>query len=234
MWRSAVAHHRAAGHEVRVLTTDWREPYVDASTPEDDDVHRELRWYWHDHDFPRMGPRARLALERHNASDARPPHRASSSRRRVLVGDGRHVALADRARAPGGPSRRSPWWWTTGCCTGRRWTPGGGCWGGARRAARGRPAGGSSQARPCSSGRRSPASIRPSRRSPTPGSTWVSSGPPRRPARRGRGGFSTAGGSTSARGSTSRSRRSPTCPPEARAAHRGRRRRQRTSRSCGL
>jgi glycogen(starch) synthase len=68
MWRSAVAHHRTAGHEVRVLTTDWREPYVDASTPEDEDVHRELRWYWHDHDFPRLGPRARLRLERHNAS----------------------------------------------------------------------------------------------------------------------------------------------------------------------
>ncbi len=68
MWRSAVAHHRATGNEVRVLTTDWHEPYVDASTPEDEDVHRELRWYWHDHDFPRMGPRARLALERHNAT----------------------------------------------------------------------------------------------------------------------------------------------------------------------
>ena len=68
MWRSAVAHHRAAGHEVRVLTTDWREPYVDASTPEDADVHRELRWYWHDHDFPRIGMRARLALERHNVA----------------------------------------------------------------------------------------------------------------------------------------------------------------------
>ena len=68
MWRSAVAHHRAAGHEVRVLTTDWREPYVDASTPEDQDVHRELRWYWHDHDFPRLGPLARRAIERNNAS----------------------------------------------------------------------------------------------------------------------------------------------------------------------
>ena len=43
MWRSAVAHHRAAGHDVRVLTTDWHEHYVDASTPEDADVHRELR-----------------------------------------------------------------------------------------------------------------------------------------------------------------------------------------------
>ena len=68
MWRSAVAHQRAGGHAVRVLTTDWRQPGADASEPEDDDVHRELRWYWHDHVFPRMGPRARLALERHNAT----------------------------------------------------------------------------------------------------------------------------------------------------------------------
>ena len=67
MWRSAVAHHRDAGHEVRVLTTDWRAPYADASTPEDADVHRELRWYWRDHEFPRLGPRKLLALERHNA-----------------------------------------------------------------------------------------------------------------------------------------------------------------------
>ena len=68
MWRSAVAHQRAHGHEVRVLTTDWRGADADASVPEDDDVHRELRWYWHDHRFPRMGPRTRLRLERHNAT----------------------------------------------------------------------------------------------------------------------------------------------------------------------
>ena len=67
MWRSAVAHHRDAGHEVRVLTTDWREPYVDPWTSEDPDVHRELRWYWRDHAFPRIGPLARRALERHNS-----------------------------------------------------------------------------------------------------------------------------------------------------------------------
>ena len=66
MWRSAVAHHRARGHDVRVLTTDWRQPGADDSLPEDPDVHRELRWYWHDHDFPRMTPAARLRLERHN------------------------------------------------------------------------------------------------------------------------------------------------------------------------
>ena len=68
MWRSAVAHHRAEGHDVRVLTTDWREPYADPSTPEDDDVHRDLHWYWHDHEFPRLGPLGVAKLERHNAA----------------------------------------------------------------------------------------------------------------------------------------------------------------------
>ena len=67
MWRSAVGRLREHGHEVRVLTTDWREPSADPSIPEDDDVHRELRWYWHDHAFPRMGPVAVARLERHNA-----------------------------------------------------------------------------------------------------------------------------------------------------------------------
>lgn len=67
MWRSAVNRLREHGHEVRVLTTDWREPSADPSIPEDDDVHRELRWYWHDHAFPRMGPVAVAGLERHNA-----------------------------------------------------------------------------------------------------------------------------------------------------------------------
>src|SRR5688500_15113330 len=68
MWRSWVAHLRARGPEVRVLTSDWRQPGADSSLPEDHDVHRDLRWYWHDHRFPRMGPAARLALERHNAA----------------------------------------------------------------------------------------------------------------------------------------------------------------------
>ena len=67
MWRSAVGHLRERGHEVRVLTTDWREAEPDRSTPEDPDVHRELRWYWHDHAFPRLGPFAVARLERHNA-----------------------------------------------------------------------------------------------------------------------------------------------------------------------
>lgn len=51
---------------MRVLTTDHRQPGLDVETEED--VHRELRWYWRDHTFPRMGFPARLRLERDNAS----------------------------------------------------------------------------------------------------------------------------------------------------------------------
>jgi glycosyltransferase involved in cell wall biosynthesis len=65
VWRSAVRHLRSLGHEVSVLTTDFRLP--DPSEPEDDDVHRELRWWWHDHAFPHYGVRERLRIERHNA-----------------------------------------------------------------------------------------------------------------------------------------------------------------------
>ena len=104
MWRSAVAHHRAAGHEVRVLTTNWREPYVDESTPEDADVHRELRWYWHDHDFPRLGPGARLTLERHNAAVL---DRHVADFRPDVVGwwamGGMSLSLIERARRAGLP-----------------------------------------------------------------------------------------------------------------------------------
>ena len=65
-WRSSVDHLRARGDQVRVLTTDFR---LDGDVGADAaDVHRELRWYWHDHEFPRLGPRAFIALERHNAA----------------------------------------------------------------------------------------------------------------------------------------------------------------------
>ncbi len=55
---------RSRGHDVRVLTTDYRR---DTDRPDDEDVHRDLRWYWHEHDFPRLGVRDVVALERHNA-----------------------------------------------------------------------------------------------------------------------------------------------------------------------
>jgi hypothetical protein len=40
---------RQAGHGVRVLTTDVR--LADPVGPEEDPVHRKLRWYWRDHRF---------------------------------------------------------------------------------------------------------------------------------------------------------------------------------------
>ena len=67
VWRAAVAHLRSAGHEVRVLTSDYRAPEA-AGRPEDPDVHRELRWYWRDHAFPKRSMRACLALERQNGA----------------------------------------------------------------------------------------------------------------------------------------------------------------------
>jgi glycogen synthase len=67
VWQGAVRAMREAGHEARVLTTDYRSPGALADA-EDDDVHRELRWYWRDHRFPRLSPWARARLERANAA----------------------------------------------------------------------------------------------------------------------------------------------------------------------
>jgi glycosyltransferase involved in cell wall biosynthesis len=66
VWQGAVRALRAAGHDVRVLTTDVRFPGVDAEEA-DGDVHRELRWYWRDHRFPRLSPFVRRRLEVENA-----------------------------------------------------------------------------------------------------------------------------------------------------------------------
>lgn len=64
IWHSWVEAARARGWRVRVLVSDWRAPLPDASVGEAPDVHRELPWYWRDHDFPRLGPVRRLAIER--------------------------------------------------------------------------------------------------------------------------------------------------------------------------
>ena len=67
MWQAATRALRERGHTVRVLATGFRrEEGAAAEGPEDPDVHRELRWYWHEHEFPEMGIGARLGLERHN------------------------------------------------------------------------------------------------------------------------------------------------------------------------
>lgn len=64
VWQSAVRGLRAAGHDVRVLATDV--VLAGSGAEQDADVHRDLRWYWRDHDFPRLGFRERRRLERHN------------------------------------------------------------------------------------------------------------------------------------------------------------------------
>src|ERR1700736_5501624 len=63
VWRAAVEHLRAAGHEVRVLTTDHHTAAGETDGP---GIHRELRWYWRDHRYPRRGLLACLRVERHN------------------------------------------------------------------------------------------------------------------------------------------------------------------------
>lgn len=69
-WRSSVEYLRAAGHQVTVLTTDYRNPDIaDVDDGDDPGVRRVLRWYWHDHEWPPFSVRGRLALERHNARE---------------------------------------------------------------------------------------------------------------------------------------------------------------------
>src|SRR3954447_1001164 len=65
-WAAGVAALRAAGHEVEVLVSDHREPGVDEVA--ELSVHRDLSWYWSNHDFPKRSPREARALERHNAA----------------------------------------------------------------------------------------------------------------------------------------------------------------------
>src|SRR4051794_39771539 len=63
IWEDAVAY-LGANHRVRVLTSDHRA----GEARDEGDVHRDLRWYWRDHEFRRPGLGARLRLERHNAA----------------------------------------------------------------------------------------------------------------------------------------------------------------------
>jgi glycosyltransferase involved in cell wall biosynthesis len=67
IWRGAMRYLREQGHCARVLTTDYRRMDVPPDAAEDPDVHRELGWYWQDHEWRTMDPLARLRLERRNA-----------------------------------------------------------------------------------------------------------------------------------------------------------------------
>jgi glycosyltransferase involved in cell wall biosynthesis len=105
MWRSFVWHMREWGHEVRVLTTGYRAPDVSPSTPEDEGVFRDLRWYWHDHAFPRLSPAKVVALERDNAATLR---RHVEDHRPEVVSwwamGGMSLSLLEQARRAGLPA----------------------------------------------------------------------------------------------------------------------------------
>jgi glycogen(starch) synthase len=105
VWRSAVTHLRDAGHDVRVLTTDFRRPELPPGTPEDRDVHRDLRWWWRDHAWPRHGLRERLVLERQNAATFR-RHAASFAPDVVawFAMGGLTLSLLEHARRRGLPA----------------------------------------------------------------------------------------------------------------------------------
>jgi glycogen synthase len=104
VWQAAVRALREAGHEVRVLATSDQ-----LSTPrpgtQEPDVHRDLRWYWHDHRFPPLSLRARLALERHNQAVLR---RHLAEQRPDLVSwwsmGGMSLSLVEQVRLTGPPA----------------------------------------------------------------------------------------------------------------------------------
>jgi glycosyltransferase involved in cell wall biosynthesis len=57
LWQDTVVWLRGRGHEVTVLACEL-------PAPAEPGVRRELPWYWRDHRFPRLGPRARWEIER--------------------------------------------------------------------------------------------------------------------------------------------------------------------------
>jgi glycogen synthase len=67
-WQATMRAARACGHQVRILTSNHREP--GSRGEEELDVHRTLRWYWdlERYDFPKLTLLQRLRLERANAS----------------------------------------------------------------------------------------------------------------------------------------------------------------------
>ncbi len=66
-WAAAVQTLRERGHAVRILTTRPGLTDRPGLPPAGEDVHRDLRWYWHAHRFPAQRLRACVALERANA-----------------------------------------------------------------------------------------------------------------------------------------------------------------------
>ena len=68
MWQAAMRHAGEQGHEVRVVTSDYRRSDAGEDGP---NVHRVLEWYWdlERYEFPQLNVIERLRLERHNATE---------------------------------------------------------------------------------------------------------------------------------------------------------------------
>ncbi len=105
LWHSSVEHLRRNGHVVRVLTTDYSKDRATGAGTGDPDVHRELRWYWHDHDFPKISPIAAFGVERHDRAVF---HRHLREFRPDAVAwwamGGMPMSLIEHARAAGVPA----------------------------------------------------------------------------------------------------------------------------------
>ena len=97
IFASTVAAMRARGHEVDVLTTE-------ADLPPEPGVHRELRWWWRDHDFPRRSLREVIAIERHDAERLRARLEAGADVVSWWGMGGMPLSLIDRVRRAGLPS----------------------------------------------------------------------------------------------------------------------------------
>jgi glycogen(starch) synthase len=69
VWQGAMRCAREAGHEVRVLASDYRVPGIDAE--EDPDIHRVFRWHWswERNEWVKRGALGRLRLELQNGSE---------------------------------------------------------------------------------------------------------------------------------------------------------------------
>ena len=67
IWLDANRFLRDRGHQVRTLVSDYRAAGAPAEDPAED-IHRELRWYWRDHAWPRFSLRERIRIERENAA----------------------------------------------------------------------------------------------------------------------------------------------------------------------
>jgi glycosyltransferase involved in cell wall biosynthesis len=103
-WAGTVDALRGAGHAIRVLTT-VPDPSDLEAEGQPTDVHRDLRWYWRDHEFPPIDLWASARLERANAATlAR--HVATSSPDVIMwwgMG-GMSLSLIEQARRAGLPA----------------------------------------------------------------------------------------------------------------------------------